>query len=303
MQLSIFTSSCKKTEVKDEEQSATETTIPNEIEDIIVWKLENALNFAPRKVDKYIFVNEEEHGMDGLFVKYEMVDYNDSTGKYPLRGLRLYEKNGDEYDKISFDNPYAWMCEGCNNSRNSWLIMKKDTLKLIASWGPRQEMSSNYYFQYKKLTKKWTLMECNYTPIKQEVDIILDNYNGETTEYQREIYANRYNDLHHFHDVIQRWNDGEDVGLRYITSWVDHQLAISEKDVDELIEEMSEDDYTIILECAPILQNHRNYIGKYILKKVMEKYPNHDLNILADEMLKQYELEDENEKEDAENEY
>lgn len=265
-----------------------------EIEKIIVSKLQVKKDFIPRQQMEYIFINEANHGMDGLFIRYSLANEKEGWSDYPLRGIRLYEKKGDEY-LLVYDNPNAWMCEGCNNSLHAWLEFDSDTLKIKMLYGPHQSFSEIYDFKYNKVTKHWQLVACGQRPVKKTANIYLENYNAEETKYQDGIYENMFENLNDLHNVLQQWDnpEGEELNRGYFISEADHQLNVSIENMDELIDKMAEEDYSIALACAPILQKHGNYyMSQYLLQQIISKYPNHPLEMSAQELLRNTRVEE-----------
>lgn len=261
------------------------TEIPREvIEQNIISKLQAEKDFIPRKQIEYIFINEANHGMDGLFIRYYQVI--DSL-EYSLQGIRLYEKKGDEY-QLSYDNPNAWMCDGCSNCLNPWLGLSSDTLEIGMSWGPHQGAHTIYDFKYNKVTRHWQLVVCNERPVKHSANIYLENLNAETTEDQGEIYENMYKDLDDLYKILLIWDnpEGEELSRAYFMSEFDHQLYMRTEDIHELVDKMTDKDYSTALECARILQKNMNSDGLSLLEQIISKYPNHPLESSAEKLLK-----------------
>lgn len=260
-------------------------------EELIIKSIEEQNDFQPRTIVDYSFICEEEHGMNGLLIKYELaIDKEGLKDDYPTQGIRLYEKLGDDYAFV-FDNPNAWMCMGCNNSLNTWMNTENAQLNIAMTWGPRQSTSSTYIFEYDKKNKHWYLIECNDRKIKPDSVILLQDFDAESTEYNKEMYEKMYENINSFYISVANWGNGIELERQEYTSAFDHSLSVRQEEIDELLDKMDEEDYVDAFKCAPILQEGGNYLGRYILQQLIDRFPDNEQTTKAQSLLEQYEKE------------
>lgn len=162
-----------------------------------------------------------KNGVNGLFVVYEKTDtldfnhkfFTDGNGDdYTNNGIAFYKQQGNRYE-LSVANDFAFMCNSCNNMHGHFVEMKKDTVVLSITWGPRRFSSTDvHYFTWRSDKASWQYTKF-ITNGRDDIDgemytyriydkngrIYLNNFNAEATQFDSTVIAARSFDFYYIH--------------------------------------------------------------------------------------------------------